>query len=136
MNNINIEPSINNFKCGSTQRRKLENPNFLQLTKEQKRKLKINQLKDKYFSKISNEIIKATNHSKNTIHFYYNYYDFLNNGLGKPHGFLNEFMMEMSYLYSEYASKDSIGNIITFKTLFGENFKWELRGKNMMIISW
>jgi len=25
---------------------------------------------------------------------------------------------------------------MTFKTLFGQNFKWELKGKNMMIISW
>ena len=30
---------------------------------------------------------------------------------------------------------DSNNNIITFKTLFGENFKWELKGKNKMIIS-
>ena len=75
-------------------------------------------------------------HNKNEIKFYYNYYDFVNDRLGKPHGFLNEFMYEMCYEYSEYVTKDDHDNPMTFKTLFGQNFKWELKGKNMMIISW
>lgn len=121
------------------QRRRIEEPNKSEidkLIKETARKSKINSLANKYFNKITNSVVKAATNSKNEIHFYYNYYDFVNNGLGKPHGFLNEFMSEMCYEYSEYVTKDCHGNAMTFKTLFGQNFKWELKGKNMMIISW
>ena len=45
-------------------------------------------------------------------------------------------MYEMCYELSPYVNKDYNSNIITFKTLFGENFRWELKGKNKMIISW
>jgi hypothetical protein len=106
------------------------------LIKENARKEKMNSLANKYFNKITNAVIKAASNNKNEIKFYYNYYDFVNDRLGKPHGFLNEFMYEMCYDYSEYVTKDEQGNPMTFKTLFGQNFKWELKGKNMMIISW
>lgn len=121
------------------QRRRIEEPNkneIDKLIKDNFRKNKINSLANKYFNKISNSVVKAVSNGKNHIHFYYNYYDFINNRLGKPHGFLNEFMSEMCYEYSEYVTKDCHGNPMTFKSLFGENFKWELKGKNMMIISW
>jgi len=126
-------------KNSNGQRRRIEEPNksvIDKLIKEKSRKSKINSLANKYFNKITNAIIKGTTNGKNEIHFYYNYYDFVNNGLGKPHGFLNEFMYEMCYEYSEYVTKDCHGNPMTFKTLFGQNFKWQLHGKNMMIISW
>ena len=135
MNNTIIEPS-NNFMCHGTQRRKLESLQHSSLTKDERRKLKMNQLKDKYFSKIVNTVVKANQNCKKECRIFYNYYDLINDGLGKPHGLLNEFMMEMSYLYSEYACKNPDGGIITFKTLFGEKFNWKLYGKNMMIISW
>ena len=126
-------------KNSNSQRRRINLPNKSEidkLIKDTERKNKINLLADKYFNKIVNSIIKAITENKNKIHFYYNYYDFVNNRLGKPHGFLNEFMYEMCYEYSEYVSKDCHNNPITFKILFGQNFKWELCGKNMMIISW
>ena len=135
MNNTIIESS-NNFICHGAQRRKLESLQNSSLTKDERRKLKMNQLKDKYFSKIVNTIIKANQNGKKECKIFYNYYDLINDGLGKPHGLLNEFMMEMSYIYSEYSYKDNENNIVTFKTLFGEKFTWKLFGKNMMIISW
>lgn len=121
------------------QRRRIEEPNkneIDKLIKENNRKSKINSLANKYFNKISDSVVKAASNGKNQIHFYYNYHDFVNNGLGKPHGFLNEFMSEMCYEYSEYVTKDCHDNPMTFKSLFGQNFRWELIGKNMMIISW
>ena len=45
-------------------------------------------------------------------------------------------MYEMCYLDSEFATVDSNGNVMTFKTLFGDRFNWELKGKNKMILSW
>ena len=90
----------------------------------------------KYFNKICDLVIKACTNNKNEIYFYYNYYDFVNNGWGSPHGFLNEFMSEMCYEYSSIVTKDDHNIPMTFKTLFGSNFKWKLYGKNMMIISW
>ena len=126
-------------KNNNGQRRRIDEPNKSEidkLIKENSRKNKINHLANKYFNKITNSVIKASTNGKSEIHFYYNYYDFVNDGLGKPHGFLNEFMSEMCYEYSEYITKDCNGNPMTFKTLFGHNFKWELKGKNMMIISW
>ena len=126
-------------KTSNGQRRRIDVPNqsdMDKLIKDTARKNKINSLANKYFNKITNSVIKAATNGKNEIHFYYNYYDFVNDRLGKPHGFLNEFMSEMCYEYSQYITKDSNGNPVTFKTLFGQNFKWELHGKNMMIISW
>lgn len=121
------------------QRRRIEEPiksDIDKLIKETYKDNKMNFLANKYFNKICNAVIKAIFNDKNQIHFYYNYYDFVNNNLGKPHGFLNEFMYEMCYEYSKYVAKDSNDNIITFKKLFGQDFKWELRGKNMMVITW
>tara|TARA_B100002051_G_C16216472_1_gene383672 strand:+ start:78 stop:485 length:408 start_codon:yes stop_codon:yes gene_type:complete len=126
-------------KCKNGQRRRIDVPlkkDLDALIKDSVRKNKINWLANKYFNKITCAIIKAIMNDKNEIHFYYNYYDFVNNGLGKPHGFLNEFMSEMCYEYSEYVTKDSNDNPMTFKTLFGEKFNWKINGKNMMIISW
>ena len=126
-------------KNSNGQRRRIEEPNKREnnkLIKETYRNNKIYWLANKYFNNITNNVIKAATNGKNEINFYYNYYDFVNNGLGKPHGFLNEFMSEMCYEYSQYISNDCHGNPMTFKILFGQNFKWELKGKNMMIISW
>ena len=97
---------------------------------------KMNELKNKYFQKIIDSVLNAIHKDKNSINFYYNYYDFTNKRIGKPHGLLNEFMYEMCYDYSIYCNKDLNDNALTFKTLFGEKFKWELIGKNKMIISW
>lgn len=126
-------------KNSNSQRRRIEEPNksnIDKIIKENYRYNKLNYLANKYFNKITNAVIKAITNGKKEIHFYYNYYDFVNNGLGKPHGFLNEFMYEMCYDYSQYITKDSNGNSMTFKSLFGQNFKWEIHGKNMIIISW
>ena len=126
-------------KSSNGQRRRIETPDEQEINKqnkEQNRKDKMNFLANKYFNKISNAVIKASVNTKKEIHFFYNYYDFVNNRLGKPHGFLNEFMQEMSYEYSEYITKDDNNNPLTFKTLFGNDFKWEIKGKNMIIISW
>jgi len=43
-------------------------------------------------------------------------------------------MYEMCYNNSEFIQKDTNGNPITYKTLFGQAFHWRLHGKNMMII--
>ena len=126
-------------KNSKSQRRRIDVSNDFnsnKLDKEKAKNKKMNELADKYFNKITNSVIKAIINNKKEIHFYYNYYDFVNDRLGKPHGFLNEFMTEMCYEYSQYITKDSNGNPVTFKTLFGQNFKWQLHGKNMMIISW
>tara|TARA_B100001093_G_scaffold64713_1_gene54623 strand:- start:6623 stop:7030 length:408 start_codon:yes stop_codon:yes gene_type:complete len=126
-------------KSGNGQRRRIDVPmksDIDTLIKENEREKKMNSLANKYFNKIVKSVIKAITNDKNKIYFYYTYYDFVNNGLGKPHGFLNEFMSEMSYEYSKYVTKDCHGNVMTFKTLFGQNFKWDLKGKDMMIISW
>jgi len=126
-------------KSSNGQRRRIETPDEQEINKqnkEQHRKDKMIFLANKYFNKISNAVIKASVNNKKEIHFFYNYYDFVNNRLGKPHGFLNEFMQEMSYEYSEYITKDDNNNPLTFKTLFGNDFKWEIKGKNMIIISW
>ena len=126
-------------KSSNGQRRRIETPDEQEINKqnkEQHRKDKMNFLANKYFNKISNAVIKASVNNKKEIHFFYNYYDFVNNRLGKPHGFLNEFMQEMCYEYSEYITKDDNNNPLTFKTLFGNDFKWEIKGKNMIIISW
>ena len=126
-------------KTSNGQRLRIDSPvksDVDKLIKENARKQKMNSLADKYFNKITNAVIKALSNDKNNIKFHYNYYDFVNDRLGKPHGFLNEFMYEMCYDYSEYVTIDEHGNPMTFKTLFGHNFKWELKGKNTMIISW
>ena len=126
-------------KTGNCQRRRIDLEETLpnnSLDKIIIKNKKMNDLKNKYFQKITNEIIKAIYKEKNNINFYYNYYDLINERIGKPHGLLNEFMYEMCYELSPYVNKDWSNNIITFKTLFGENFRWELKGKNKMIISW
>ena len=94
----------------------------------------MNDLKFKYFNKIVNEVIKAIYKNKSSMNFYYNYYDLINERIGKPHGLLNEFMYEMCYEYSTYLNKDTHGNIMTFKTLFGQSFKWGKGKYNIVII--
>lgn len=108
----------------------------LENTKAEKRKVKMNFLANKYFNTIVNLVINSIYKNKNSVNLYYNYYDLINERLGKPHGFLNEFMYEMCYLDSQFATVDSNGNVMTFKTLFGDRFNWELKGKNKMILSW
>lgn len=127
-------------KNSNGQRRRIEvDTNKSEIDKLIKQTNKDNKMKflaDKYFNKITNNVIKASMNNKKEICFYFNYYDFLNNRLGKPHGLLNEFMYEMCYEYSKYVTKDCHGNVMTLKTLFGPTFKWEIKGKNMIIISW
>ena len=67
--------------------------------------------------KLRHDSLKAIQNGKSEVHFYYNYYDFLNKGLGKPQGFLNEFMMEMCYQYSEYLIKDKTNFIVAVDNL-------------------
>ena len=74
------------------------------LIKETSKKNKMKHLANKYFYKIKNAVEKAKINNRSEIHFYYNYYDFINNGLGKPHGFLQEFMYEMCYDYSVFVT--------------------------------
>ena len=126
-------------KTSNGQRRRIDVPmvsDIDKLIKETQRESKINWLANKYFNKITNAVIKASTENRKEIKFYYNYYDFTNNGLGKPMGLLNEFMTEMCYAYSKYVTKDIYDNPMTFKTLFGPHFHWEIKGKNMMIITW
>lgn len=123
----------------NSQRRKLEQPREnekVKIEKEIRRHQKMTTLTNKYFQKIVNEVNKANQKGKKSIKFYFNYYDFINEGLGKPLGFLNEFMYEMSYIYSIYVPRDTNGNSITFKTLFGEGFKWNIIGKKVIELSW
>jgi len=97
---------------------------------------KMNELSRKYFNKIIDCVIKAIQLDKNSVVFYYNYYDLINERIGKPHGLLNEFMYEMCYDFSNYLNKDINGNPMTFKTIFGDNFRWEMRGKNNILLLW
>lgn len=102
---------------------------------EQRHKLKTN-LINKYFNKIINNIIKAIYNDKTHDNFHYNYYEFLNKKMGHPHLIVNEILYEMSYQLSEYSTLDDNGNIMTFKTLFGDNFRWKLVGKNNILFEW
>ena len=134
-----LDHDIMYSKNTNFQRRKLETPlisEIINTAKEHKRKTKMIMLANKYFNKITECVIKASTQNKNSINFYYNYYDFVNDRLGKPHGFLNEFMYEMCYDFSEFVTTDTNGNPMTFKTLFGSTFDWKLIGKNMIKISW
>lgn len=123
-------------KTGNGQRRRIDVEENNVIDKIIIKNVKMNELKNKYFQKIVDSVIGAIYKEKNSINFYYNYYDFTNKRIGKPHGLLNEFMYEMCYEYSTYVNKDLNNNNITFKTLFGQNFKWQLFGKNKMVISW
>ena len=112
--------SIMYAKTQNGQRRRIDLDNSLpdgSMDKIIIKNVKLGQLKHKYFQKIINEVIKAIHKNKNNINFYYNYYDFTNERIGKPHGLLNEFMYEMCYEYSVHCSKDCHGKILTFKTL-------------------
>jgi len=94
-------------------------------------------LRNKYFEKIKIAITKAQSKEKTSAHFYYNYYDFVNKKIAKPLDLLMEFLYEMSYVYSKYVYKDLASNeAITFRTIFGNNFRWQLRGKNLIIFEW
>ena len=102
--------------------------------KEQIKKLKMTTLINKYYDKIVKEVTK--NIDKKETAFYYNYYDFTNNKIGKPRGLFNEMMQEMCYEYSEYKKCDEDGNVITLKGLFGNTFNWDHVAKNKVIIKW
>ena len=103
--------------------------------KEDIKRLHMIKLTNKYFNKIVNEVIKCIFNNKKEISIYYNYYDLTNERIGKPKGLLNEWMHEMCYELSEYVYLDEHNNPMTFKTLFGYEFKWELIGKNKIIIT-
>ena len=117
------------------QRISLENSN-IELTKEEKRKIFFRTLINKYFNKISNFIIKEIGNNKKSAIFYFNYYDFLNNKLGHPQLIMQQILYEMCYEYSEFIGKDQHDNPITLKTLFGENFKFTVKGKNSVLFQW
>ena len=126
-------------KSNNSQRRRIDTPmknDVDKLIKENKRKIHMTSLANKYFNKITEAVIKSISQGNTSINFYYNYYDFVNERLGKPQGFLNDFMDERGYLNSEFMTNDCNGNPMTFKTLFGANFNWEFKGKNKMIITW
>lgn len=106
------------------------------LIKETARKNMIKSLIDKYFDKIVKVVLNALHSKKNTVDFYYNYYDFVNNKMGHPHLIVNEILYEMSYEFSEYKTYDIQGNVMTLKTLFGNSFKWTLYGKNKVKFEW
>ena len=103
--------------------------------KENIKRLHMIKLTNKYFNKIVHEVIKNIYNNKKQISIYYNYYDLTNERIGKPKGLLNEWMHEMCYELSEYVYLDEHDNPMTFKTLFGYEFKWELIGKNKIVIS-
>lgn len=117
------------------QRISLENSTD-QLSKEEKRKNLFQTLIYKYFNKISNFIIKEISKNKNSATFYFNYYDFLNDKLGHPQLIMQQILYEMCYEYSEFIGKDQHNNPITLKTLFGQNFKFTVKGKNLVIFEW
>lgn len=104
--------------------------------KDLKRKTLLTNLNNKYFSKITQKIQNEINNNKKTAVFYFNYYDFLNERLGHPQLIMKELLYEMSYEYSEYVHKDNHNNIITLKTLFGNNLKFKIIGKNIAIFEW
>lgn len=104
------------------------------LSKDEIKKKKMNTLINKYYDKIINEVNNNKNKNLNEIKFYYNYYDFLNDRIGKPKGLFNEMMQEMCYEYSEYRKINEKGEILTLKNIFGNNFSWEHVDKNKILI--
>jgi hypothetical protein len=133
---------INYCSKGQRQRQKLDIDTLTQtlnsthLTKDEKRSIKMIKLEKKYFLKIVNHINKAISNNKKKIVFFYNYYDFVNDRIGKPHGLLNEFLQEMCYDYSQFIKKDDNDIPITFKSLFGVNFNWKIFGRDSIELSW
>ncbi len=127
-----IEPSNN-----KSQRQKisLDNSN-VEITKEEKRKNFLQILINKYFNKIYNFIIKEIGKNKKSAIFYFNYYDFLNDKLGHPQLIMQQILYEMCYEYSEFIGKDEYKNPITLKTLFGQNLKFTVKGKNSVLFQW
>ena len=97
--------------------------------KEEIRKAHMIKLTDKYFDKIVNEVIKGIYKDKKQFVIKYNYSDLLNERIGKPKGLLNEWIHEMCYELSNYVHIDEHGNPMTFKTLFGYSFDWEIKSK-------
>ncbi len=116
--------------------KKICNEKNNEITKEEKKHNHMTLLQKKYFNKICEKINKAREKNQNTTHFYFNYYDFVNDKLGKPLGFLNEFLREMSYDYSRFVNYDDNNEPITFKRLYGYSFDWQVRGRNLIIFSW
>ena len=104
--------------------------------KETKKKILIQSLINKYFNKICNHVVKEISLNKNKTIFYFNYYDFVNDKLGHPQSIMTQLLYEMCYEYSEFVSKDQHDNIITLKTIFGQNFKFTIKGKNLLILEW
>ena len=106
------------------------------LIKENKRNQFIKVLINKYFNKICNRIINENAKGKSETMFFFNYYDFINQGLGHPALIMNEIVYEMCYEHSEYVSLNQHGNVMTLKTLFGNNFNFQMKGKNCMLFKW
>lgn len=126
-----------NSKFNKTQRQKIDNYLDIKLDNKEIRLKKLYIfLINKYFNKICNHIIKEIVKNKNKSIFYFNYYDFINLKLGHPQLIMTNLMYEMCYEYSEFVSKDQHNNIITLKTLFGNNFKFTIKGKNIVILEW
>jgi len=125
-----------NSKSNNTQRQRIQIDSSNELNKKLKRTIFIKNLIYKYFNKICDQIIKDIYKGKNKTLFYFNYYDFINEKMGHPQLIMNEILYEMTYEFSEYVNKDEHNNIITLKTLFGNNFKFNLKGKNLMIFEW
>ncbi len=122
-------------KSNNAQRRKIDILSSEE-SKENKRKIFQKNLIDKYFNKICKYIVKEIFNNKNKTVFYFNYYDFINDKLGHPQLIMNQILYEMCYEYSEFASRDEHNNIITLKTLFGNNFKFTIKGKNLAVFEW
>ena len=125
-----------NSKSNNSQRQRIQIDSSNELNKKLKRTIFIKNLIYKYFNKICDQIIKDIYKGKNKTLFYFNYYDFTNEKMGHPQLIMNEILYEMTYEFSEYVNKDEHNNIITLKTLFGNNFKFNLKGKNLMIFEW
>lgn len=111
-------------------RQKIDSISSIKTKEELRNNLKKN-LISKYFTKIIEDIKKDISKGNNKCTFYYNYYDFTNKKMGHPHLIVNEILYEMTYEYSEF-----IQDKITLKSLFGNNFKWSLKSKNIIIFEW
>ena len=109
----------------------------INISKEEIKKDKLEKLFNKYFNKIVNKIIQEIYNNNNETIIYVNYYDFVNKErIGKPGGLMSELLYHMCYEYSEHVTLDCHNNIMTLKTLFGNNLNWKIVNKDKIKFNW